>query len=130
MRKSTKVATAAAVAGLAVAGISAFTASNTFDSGATVPTTGYGSTTVTGATVKSLSYNLDATGATVTSATLVLDGDTSASNVSLSYNGGNSFTCGTGSVSTGTVATTYTCTTPSGSPQSTSGLTSTAVVVN
>lgn len=128
MRRSTKIATAAGLAGLAVAGISAFTASNTFDAGATVPSTGYGSTTVTGASVKSLAYNLDATGANVTSATLVLDGDTHTSNVSLSYNGGNSFACGTGTVSTGT--TTYTCTTPSGSPQTTSGLTSAAVIVN
>ncbi|HKU11693.1 MAG TPA: hypothetical protein VJQ61_10785 [Sinomonas sp.] len=130
MRRSTKLATAVAIAGLAFAGVSAFTANNTFDSGSTVPKTGYGSTTVTGATVKSLAYNLDATGANVTSATLVLDGDTSASNVSLSYNGGSSFACGTGTVSTGTVTTTYTCTTPSGSPQTTSGLTSTAVIVN
>ncbi|KRE74474.1 hypothetical protein [Arthrobacter sp. Soil762] len=127
MRKSAKIITALSVAGLAVAAGSAFTNSNTFASGATKPLTGYATTTVSGATVNSLQYNLNAVGDSIDSATLVLAGDTSTSTVKMNYNGGTSFACGTGTVSgTTTIITTYTCT----QTQSTSGLTSTGVVVN
>lgn len=127
MRKSAKIVTALSVAGLAVAAGSAFTASNTFATGSTAPLTGYGTTTVTGATVNSLKYNINAVGDTIDSATLVLAGDTSTSTVKMNYNGGVSFACGTGAVSgTTTIITTYTCT----QSQSTAGLTSTGIVVN
>ncbi|HEY8701649.1 MAG TPA: hypothetical protein VIM08_11940 [Arthrobacter sp.] len=122
--RTAKVLTAAAVAGLAFAGVSAFTASNTQPTGSTV---GYGSTTVSGATVNSLTYTLDATGANITSATLVLANDTHLSNVSMAYDTGSSFGCGTGTVSgTTTIITTYTCT----ATQATSTLTATHVIVN
>lgn len=128
MRKSAKILVALGAGGLALAAGSAFTNSNSMPS---APTVGYGTTTVSGATVDSLAYNLDPTGADVASVALVLAGDTTGSSVSLSYNGGNSFTCGTGSATTtGTITTSYTCLTPSGTTQATSGLTSTAVVVN
>lgn len=127
MRKSAKIFTALSVAGLAVAAGSAFTAGNTFASNATKPATGYATTTVTGATVNSLQYNLNAIGDTVDSATLVLATDTSGSTVKMNYNGGPSFACGTGVVSETTpIITTYTCT----QSQATSGLTSTGVIVN
>jgi hypothetical protein len=114
------------VAAAAAAG-SAFTASNTFAPGATVPLTGYGTTHVTGATVKSLVYNLDGPGTNVTSVTLELAGDTSGSSVFLGFNGGTVATCGTGTVATDT---TYTCSDASTFPQNTALLTDTSVVVN
>lgn len=126
MRKSAKIVTALSVAGLAVAAGSAFTAGNTFASGATKPLTGYATTTVTGATINSLQYNLNGAGDTINTATLVLAGDTSTSTVSMNYNGGTSFACGTGTVDATANTTTYTC----AQTQSTSGLTSTGVVVN
>lgn len=77
--------------------------------------------------MNSLTYTLNATGANITSAELVLAGDTRASEVSMAYNLGNSFTCGEGTT-TGTpvTSTTYTCT----ATQSVSALTDTHVIVN
>lgn len=129
MRTSAKVLSAVAVAGVALAGSTAYTAGNTFASGATAPLTGYATTTVSGATVNSLDYNLNAAGDEISSVTLVLATDTSTSTVAMNFNGGTSFGCGTGTVSgTTTIITTYTCS-PSAA-QSTSALTSTGVVVN
>ena len=129
MRKSAKVLSAVAVAGLAFAGSTAYTAGNTFASGATAPLTGYATTTVSGATVNSLDYNLNAAGDQISSVTLVLANDTTTSSVSMNFNGGTSFGCGTGTMSgTTTIITTYTCT--PATAQSTSALTSTGVVVN
>jgi hypothetical protein len=128
-RKPTKLITAAAFAGLAVAGSTAFTAGNTFASRSTKPLTGYSTTTVSGATVNSLMYNLDSAGANVVSVALVLANDTTQSSVSLNFNGGASFTCGTGTATTvAPITTSYTCTPLASQP--TSGLTSTGVVVN
>jgi hypothetical protein len=123
MRKSAKIITALSAAGLAVAAGSAFTNSNTAPANTTL---GYSTTTVSGATVTSLDYNLNASGETINSATLVLDGDTTGSAVSMNYNNGTSFTCGTGAFDSLATATTYTCT----QSQSTAGLTSTGIVVN
>lgn len=126
MRKSAKIITALSVAGLAAAAGSAFTAGNTFAPGALTPLTGYATTTVSGATVNSLQYNLNGSGDTIDSATLVLAGDTSTSTVEMNYNDGASFACGTGTVDEIANTTTYTCT----QSQSTAGLTSTGIVVN
>ncbi|MFJ5860986.1 hypothetical protein ACIQCM_06165 [Pseudarthrobacter sp. NPDC092439] len=126
MRKAAKIVTALSVAGLAVAAGSAFTAGNTFAEGSMAPLTGYATTSVTGATVNSLQYNLNGAGDTINSATLVLAGDTSSSTVKMNYNGGTSFACGTGTVDATANTTTYTCT----QTQSTAGLTSTGVVVS
>lgn len=129
MRKSAKVLGALTVAGLALAGSSAFTAGNTFATGATTPMTGYATTTVSGATVNSLTYNLNTVGDAVSSVRLVLANNTTTSAVSLNFNGGTSFTCGTGTATTvAPITTTYTCT--PGTAQPTAGLTSTGVVVN
>ena len=124
MRKSAKILTAVAVAGLTFAGGSAFTASNTQASAATV---GYGTTTVSGATVNSLKYNLDQSGANITSVALILEGDTTTSKVAMNFNAGTSFDCSTTDVA-GVATTTYSCT--PAAPLSTDSLTSTAVIVN
>lgn len=60
MRKSQKLVGAAALAGLIVAGGSAFTASNTLP-GNDTGQVGYGSTTVTGITVSNIAYTPDTT---------------------------------------------------------------------
>jgi hypothetical protein len=131
MRKSSKVLGAVAVAGLVAAGGAAFTNSNTFASGATVPHTGYASTSVSGGTINSLKYNLSAPGDNVDTVTLVLATDTTTSAVSIGFNGGATTSCGTGTYSSTNSETTYTCDNGgSNFVQSTSGLTSTAVVIN
>jgi hypothetical protein len=125
MRKSTKLVGALAVAGVVAAGGTAFTNSNTQ---AAAQVVGYGSTTISGATVSSMAYHLNSAGDNVDSVTLVLAGDTTASAVSIGFNGGATTSCGTGTFVTNT---TYTCDNGgSNFVQSTSGLTSTAVVVN
>lgn len=115
----------AAVALTALMGGSAFTASNTQ---AATDVVGYGETTVSGAVVNSLTYNLNAAGDNVDTVELVLDGDTTGSAVAIGFNGGATTSCGTG---TFTTVTTYTCDDGGANfVQSTSGLTKTAVVVN
>jgi hypothetical protein len=129
MRKSSRLIGALVAAGVVVSGGAAFTASNTFASGATQPLTGYATTTVTGGTVNSLKYNLDAAGANVVSVALVLANNTTTSNVSMNFNGGTAFSCGTGTAtSTSPITTSYTCT-PS-APEAVSSLTSTGVSIN
>ena len=125
MRKSTQFIGALALAGMAAAGGTAFTASNTQ---AATQVVGYGSTTISGATVSSMAYNLSAAGDNVDSVTLVLVGDTTSSNVSIGFNGDPTTTCGEG---TFTTVTTYTCDNGGVSfVQPTADLASTAVVVN
>jgi len=76
---------ALAVAGLAVAGISAFTNSNTIDSGA-ADVAGYSTTSVSGVHAHSITYTTNATGDTITDVNLVLVGDTTHDDVKLGYN--------------------------------------------
>jgi hypothetical protein len=124
-RKSKFLAGATLVAAV-VAGGSAFTASNTVPDA----TVGYGTNTVSGATVNSLTYNTNAAGDNVDSVSLVLAGDTTASAVSIGFNGAGTRSCGTGTYN-GTTATSYTCDNGgSAFVQSTSSLTSTSVLVN
>ena len=125
MRSNTRIIAALAVAA-AVAGGSAFTNSNTQAASQVV---GYGSTTISGATVSSMAYTLNGPGDNVDSVTLVLVGDATASAVSMGFNGGATTSCGTGTFAA--AATTYTCDDGGSSfVRSTAGLTSTAVVVN
>jgi hypothetical protein len=129
MRNHVRFALAATTVAALAAGGSAFTAGNTFATGATAPLTGYGSTTVTGATVNTLHYNLNAAGDNVDTVTLILNGDTTSSSVSIGFNGTASTSCGTGVYAS--PATTYTCDAGGASfVRSTAGLTSTAVIVN
>jgi len=130
MRKSTLIG-AIAAAGVVAAGGAAFTNSNTFANGATAPLTGYASTSVSGGTINSLKYNLNPAGDNVDSVTLVLANDTTGSAVSVGFNGGATTSCGTGTYSSTNTETTYTCdSSGSNFVQPTSGLTSTAVVIN
>jgi hypothetical protein len=122
----------ALVAGVLVAGGSAFTAGNTQ---ASTQVVGYGTTTVSGGTVVSTAYTLSADGTTITTATIVLAGDLTGGStdangatpsiVSIGFNGGNVTACGAGTYDA--TNTTFVC---SGLTQSTSGLTQTAIVVN
>jgi hypothetical protein len=132
MRKNARTILSVAAIAAFAAGGSAFTASNTMATGATVPHTGYVSTSVSGATVNTLHYNLDATGANVDSVTLVLSGNTTTDAVSIGFNGANVTSCGTGTFSTGTPgSTSYSCDDGGASfTQPTDALTDTAVVVN
>jgi hypothetical protein len=129
MRKSSKLIGAIGIAGVVAAGGAAFTNSNTQAASQVV---GYGSTTISGATVNSMAYNLNAPGDNVNSVTLVLAGDTTGSAVSIGFNGGATTSCGTGTFAAGTPgATTYTCDNGgSNFTRTTIGLTSTAVIVN
>jgi hypothetical protein len=84
---------------------------------------------VSGATVNSLAYNLNATGDNVNSVTLKLAGDTTGSAVSLGFNGGATMSCGVGTFALAETA--YTCNNGGANyTQPTSSLTSTNVVVN
>jgi hypothetical protein len=126
MRKSSKLIGALAIAGIAAAGGTAFTASNTMP---TPKVVGYGSTTVSGASVNSIAYVLNTAGDNVDGVTLVLNGDTTGSVVSIGFNGDPITSCGTGTP--GTSITTYHCDN-GGAPfvLLTADLASTAVVVN
>ncbi|HEY8701651.1 MAG TPA: hypothetical protein VIM08_11950 [Arthrobacter sp.] len=128
MRRSSKIIIVLVLAAVALLRISASTAGNTFAPQATVPYTGYTTTTVTGGTMTSLQYHLDPSRTSITSVTLVLQTNLLTKAVSMSFNGGSSFSCGTGTLSLSIpVTTTYTCT-PSPAQQ-TKGLINTGVLV-
>ena len=101
--KLRKVIWVAGLAGLLSAGGSAFTNANT------VPATvlGVGSGAVSGVTVTSVSYTLNANGTTITAVTMVLSGDTTGSTIKIGFNHNPVATCsGAGVFSTDT---TYVC---------------------
>lgn len=124
-RKSKTLAGAVLVAAV-VAGGSAYTAGNTVPDA----TVGYGTNTVSGATVNSIVYNTNASGANVDSVSLSLAGDTTGSSVSIGFNGGSTTACGEGAYDEVGSATTYTCDNGGTAfDQPTSALTSTAVLV-
>jgi len=121
-KKSTRVLMGALAVSALFAG-SAFTDAN--DMTAADGLVGYGTVEVSGATVASLVYNLDATGTNVESVDLALLGDTSGSTAAIGFNDGDTTDCGVGLYDT-TTNTDYVCTVSTG----TAGLTSTEVVVN
>jgi hypothetical protein len=125
-RKSMLIAGAALFAAVAAGG-SAYTASNTVPDA----TVGYGTNTVSGGTVNAITYNANATGDNIDTVTLVMAGDTTSSAVSIGFNGNATTSCGTGTFSSTNSETTYTCDNGGVNfTQSTSSLTSTAVLVN
>lgn len=127
MSRRTKIFAGTILVAAVAAGGSAFTASNTVPN----KTVGYGTNTVSGATVSSIGYNTNAAGSNIDSVSLVLAGDTTGSAVSIGFNGGATTSCGTGTYNAGTSKTSYTCDNGgSAFVQSTSGLTSTSVLVN
>jgi len=84
------------VAGLAVAGISAFTDNNTFEATGTKgagDVAGYGSVTVSGVHAHSISYQTPGVGDTITKVDLSLVGDTTNDDISLAFNGDNVVLC-------------------------------------
>ena len=110
MRRTTKkiVVAVAAVAALAAGG-AAFTASNTVPA----TTAGYGTSTVTGATVKSIQYTLNGPKTTITGADLVFDGDLTSpvlQNVEAGWEGGNLSACTVGSYDSNDDETPVACT--------------------
>jgi hypothetical protein len=107
MRNSKRILGALAVAGLVAAGGSAFTAGNT--GMPATDTIGYNATTVTGATVNSLTYNYSIDKDEVASVTLVLDLDTTTNVVEIGFNANAPVSCGTGTYNATTTETTYTC---------------------
>jgi hypothetical protein len=99
--------------GLTAAGATAFTNSTTFSNSNT--TVGYGSETVSGAVVTSISYGLSADGSTINSVTFIAQGNTSGSSakvgfstISTSGTAQPTTDCGTG-VYNGSTETTYIC---------------------
>ncbi|HEX3615833.1 MAG TPA: hypothetical protein VHU61_04820 [Solirubrobacteraceae bacterium] len=104
--KPTRIVAAIAVIGAVAAGGAAFTDSNT------VPdtTAGYGTATVSGGTVDSLSYTLSTDGTSLTQATVVFDGDTTGDTASIAFNAPNTDlqTCDAGTLDSNS-NTTYTC---------------------
>ena len=127
MSRKSKLVAGAILVTAVVAGGSAYTASNTVPNA----TVGYGTNTVSGATVDSIGYNTNAAGDNVDSVSLVLAGDTTGSAVSIGFNGGSTTSCGTGTFDSVGNKTSYTCDNGGAAfVQSTSGLTSTSVLVN
>jgi hypothetical protein len=107
MHKSTKIVGALVLAGLGVAGGSAFTASNSLPAAST--TLGYGSQSISGVTATSVTYNTNTPGDTITSVGLVLVGDTTSKTIKIAFDDAAPATCsdaGTFDVATGS---TYTC---------------------
>lgn len=80
--KTSRIIAAVAVIGAIGAGGAAFTASNTVPASVA----GYGTSTISGATVSALSYTRSADGATITAANLTLDGDQSARTIKAAFN--------------------------------------------
>ena len=99
------IATVVGVAALAAGG-SAFTASNTVPGSVA----GYGTSTITGATAKSVNYTLNATGTTITDATIVFDGDVSARTVKAGFGTDALTACTVAAYDSGNDETTASCT--------------------
>jgi hypothetical protein len=105
MHKSTRFLGALAVAGIVVAGGTAFTASNTVPASVA----GYGTSTISGATATALSYTLSADGTTITGAALTFTGDQTGRTVQAGF-GTDALTDCTVGAYDGTTSTSVTCT--------------------
>ncbi|MEA2219850.1 MAG: hypothetical protein QOJ35_2476 [Solirubrobacteraceae bacterium] len=103
--KTSRIVASIAVIGAVAAGGAAFTASNT------LPDTvaGYGSSTISGATVSSLSYVRSSDGATITAANLVIAGDMTGKTVQAAFNSSALSACTVGTYD-GTTETPVACT--------------------
>lgn len=91
---SRRTVVALAAAGALLFAATAFTASVT-TTGVT-ETAGYGEVSVTGATLESLDFTLDATGENITDAALVFTGDLTGQTVSINFDGATAKTCTVG----------------------------------
>jgi hypothetical protein len=105
--RTSKIVASIAVIGAVAAGGAAFTASNT------IPSTvaGYGTSTISGATISSLSYTRSTDGATITAANLVIAGnmETPLKTVQAAFNSDILSACVVGTYD-GTTSTPVTCT--------------------
>lgn len=97
-----------ALVGVVAASGSAFTASNTMAADAVK---GYGSQSISGVAATSVTYNTDATGATIETVGLVLTGDTTAKTIQIAFNDAAPATCsGDATAAYLDPSTTYSCT--------------------
>ena len=100
---------AAALAAIAAAGGSAFTAGNSLPTSNV--TKGYGSQTISGVTAESVVYNTNVSKDTITSVGLVLTGDTTAKTIELAFDDAAPAACSdAGSFDSEADHTTYACT--------------------
>jgi hypothetical protein len=106
MHKSTRFLGALAVAGIVVAGGTAFTASNTVPASVA----GYGTSTISGATATALSYTLSADGTTITGAALTFTGDQTLRTVQAGFGTDALTDCTVGTYDSVGDATPVTCT--------------------
>jgi hypothetical protein len=105
MRRNTKRMIAGlAVIGALAGGGTAFTASNTVPASVA----GYGTSTISGATVDSLSYTRSADGATITGEALVLSGNQTGRTVEAAFGASNLTACAVGTYD-GTSSTPVSC---------------------
>jgi hypothetical protein len=105
-RISRRMVAVVVVIGAIAAGGAAFTANNVVP-----PTTaGYGSASISGATINSLHYLYSADGTSITEEDLVLNGDVTADVVKAGFNGGSLSACTVSSTLDGSSNTPVTCT--------------------
>ncbi|MDQ1531492.1 MAG: hypothetical protein QOE37_1597 [Microbacteriaceae bacterium] len=129
MRKSFQILTALAVAGVAFAGASAFTASNTMPS---TFVAGYGEVVSTGATITTVTDNLDsASKSLLTSVVFASSTDVTGRTVTMTLKNGSSvvgtpYTCSLGAYAAGTMN--ITCATADNPPLNTFDTTGLTVV--
>jgi len=124
------------IAGVATAGISAFTNSNTFDTQGphnAGQVAGYGTESVSGVVAHSVTYVTDGPGVNITDVDLVLATDTTHDDISLAFNGGTLQPCihaaeteSGGTYNAGSNTTAYNC--HLAAPQDTTAVTDFALV--
>lgn len=95
-RRKTRIFAAIAVTGVLAAGGAAFTASNSFSGTNSAPIAGFGTTTVSGATIVSVNNTLSGDGTAINSTTLTLQGDVRSYTVTAGYGPATSGTSLTG----------------------------------
>jgi len=113
MRRSTVLWCAVGLACVVAAGGSAFTAALTPPGAPKDYEVGFVSTALSGGTIYSLHYTLDADGTHITNVTAIMTGDTSNRVLSVGFTNSSTATdsvdCAAGSYSGGTTRTTYQC---------------------
>jgi hypothetical protein len=123
VRNSLRIGLAVLAVGAAVAGGSAFTASNTVPASVA----GYGSATVSGATATNIGYTLSPDGTTITDVAITFSGDQSAQTVAAGFDTAAQQACAVGAYDATADTTVATC---SGFTQSTAAATTLTVSVH
>jgi hypothetical protein len=112
MSRTRKLLAALAIAAVAAAGVSAFTAANSFQSAGSKgagDVAGYGSVSVSGVTAHSISYETPGVGDTITKVDLSLVGDTTNDDISIAFNTDNVALCSDDPGHFAAGVTTYSC---------------------